>query len=724
MTDATPPRRFRLGGRRAQPMGYDPASTEGQERNAKIARDWVASRTFEEIIDPSMEAKRAVPGDKAANSILASATRLTGKTVASSSFRRTTREAWQDDAWSMFDLVGEFRFLMTTLAQRTAKARLYVGQVADNPSDAPIPTDDESKKAILDAMGDGHLGLSQLIERLTINMSVPGDGYLVGIPKELIEAHNAQLDNEAVSVTGARTGYTASQPPAPRALKPVDRTPGSNGDLDDTDYDSQTLDSLDWRMLSISEVQFMQRDEVRLRLGPTEEEIIDTSADEVYLIRVWNSHPRWWWAADSPTRASLPVLRELVGLTMHVSAQVDSRLAGAGVFFVPDGAARALKRSLGLPEDSPDDPFTEALMDSMLTPIGDRSNASAVVPLVVTAPDDTIEKFRLITFGQTLDQESRPMREESIRRLALGLNAPPELLLGTGGMNHWGAWLVAEETVNAHIEPPLQTICDAITTQYLRPVLIENGMSEEEAENWVIWYDVSDLIVRPNRGADAQKLFDQNVISAKANREANGFDESDAPADEINDPVIKAVFAMVTENPALMLRPGLDIVVAQMRALVAGNPMGAIDGASPEDASKAVPAGNVEDIENNPNGVEPISPPPVVAKPPTNSAEANGGPIPNTQGAPAPRIANAAAPMFFADDLQPLQVPVQRFAEDGLYEAIDPEPIGEYAIFDDEPVLPREHAYASATRSIHGLGLRGTLSRQLEGIEQTLTEKD
>ena len=69
---------------------------------------------------------------------------------------------------------------------------------------------------------------------------------------------------------------------------------------------------------------------------------------------------------------------------MHISAQVDSRLAGAGILLVPTSATRGFKEAAGLPENSEQDPFTEALMDAMITPITDRSSAAAVVPLLVT----------------------------------------------------------------------------------------------------------------------------------------------------------------------------------------------------------------------------------------------------------------------------------------------------------------------------------------------------
>jgi hypothetical protein len=708
------------------PMPYDPEQERlareqhdaAVDNNEVVSKWWERSQkerfaeSFDEIVSPSrtgnnssLEPRRSAQGP---NAIVASAVRITNKTVASTSFRRTTHESWQDDGWSMYDLVPELRFVSTTLAQRTSKAKLFIGQVADDPNTDPTPVEDDGMKQILEALGDGHLGMSRLVERLTINLFIPGDGWLVGIPKDLIEESDAERDAREVNAGGGskpslQRGYGDIVSP-----QRVDRAPNANpaSEVDDEPLDQSTLDSLDWRMLSIAEVQFIQGDLVQLRLGPTEQEIIRANPDDLYLIRVWRPHPKYWWSADSPTRSALPVLRELVGLTMHISAQVDSRLAGAGLFIVPESAARAAKRAAGLPDDSAEDPFTDALIQSMLTPIGDRSNASAVVPLVVTSPDDVADKFNHITFDKPLDTEARPLREEAIRRLALGLDAPPELLLGTDGMNHWGAWLVQEEVVTAHIEPPLQLICDALTTQYLRPILVANGKSIDEAEKYVIWYDVSDLIVRPNRSADAQVLYEKGAISAKALRKANGFDEDDAPAEEIDDPAIKAAFEMVQQDPALMLRPGLDLLVQQLRALLKGTPMGAIDGTSAEDAAKAVSGPNAEDVDN-PAPIEPVSPP-VAPKGDNGQTPArNPGAVPSTAGSPLAQPAMALEPL----------VPAMLNVPDGEYELtpadliVDPnwapEPVGAFAI------------QRGATMSISGLGIRGSLSQQLDSFTPT-----
>jgi hypothetical protein len=296
---------------------------------------------------------------------------------------------------------------------------------------------------------------------------------------------------------------------------------------------------------------------------------IECRPSDVYGIRNWRPHPRRHWDADSPTRSSLPVLRELVGLTMHISAQVDSRLAGAGVFVVPESAKRALAQDTG-DENDDSDPFTEALIEAMVTPITDRASASAVVPLVITVPDEATGLFQHITFSTPLDKEARQMREEAIRRLALGQDAPPEILLGVGGMNHWGAWLVREDTITTHIEPPLALICDALTTQYLWPLLEQQGMAKEEAREHVVWYDVDHLIARPNKASDALTLYNEGEITGDALRDAMGFTEADAPEEPIEDQATRDAIKLAETNPSLIQNPGLPVLIDQYKTLYAG----------------------------------------------------------------------------------------------------------------------------------------------------------
>ncbi|QGJ89433.1 portal protein [Microbacterium phage Ariadne] len=523
-------------------------------------------------ITPRQPDRIEAPRPRPMTSLVAAATRLTSETLGRGRGRRASAEGWQEDAWEMYDLVGELRFITNLLANQQAKARFYVGTIAENPDDPPVPVTDQTLIDALEAIGDGPTGLSQLIQRLAVNLQIPGDAWLVGIPKDLI----------------------------PDADPNVVVTRDAEGNV--------RLDDLVWHTLSVTEVKFPSKDEVEVTMGDdANADVIKASPDDLWLVRVWKPHPRRFWQADSATRSALPVLRELVGLTMHISAQIDSRLAGAGVLIVPDSAVRAAKRALNLPEDGPDDPFTDSLIKSMMTPISDRSNASAYVPLVWAVPDESEEHFRHMDFAKPLDAQAKDMRDESLRRYALSADAPPELLLGMGGMNHWGMWLAQEETVRSHTEPPLALICDALTTQYLRVLMSELDYTDEVIDNTVVWYEVDHLIVRPNRGQDARDAHASGAISDSSFRDALGFSEDDAPPMGL-DPAVSLALDLIREKPDLMSEPGLPAVVAQLREVLGGQATGdnsgvpePIDPASDSEVSGSTPT--EADPEPAPSGL-------------------------------------------------------------------------------------------------------------------------
>lgn len=519
-------------------------------------------------LDPEITIK--TPSPRPLASITASAQRITSQTLGDRLSRASNKNTeWQDDAWGMFDLVGEQRFLATTLAGRLAQARFYVGKVT-TPGEVPERLDETEERIshIFEAVGDSDMTRSQMIYRIGVNLFLVGEGWFVGVPPSLLpESQRVTWDEDV------------------------------NFEVDDAA--DLPLDSLRWFSLSISEVTMnASRKTVSVQFGEGEADTIECRPEQLYLIRIWRPHPRRSWEADSPTRSSLPVLRELVGLTMHISAQVDSRLAGAGVLLVPHTAQEAIRAQEGLDDGDNRDPFTENLIEAMITPINDRANASALVPLVVGVPDESIQHFTYLTFDKPLDAEAREMRDEAIRRLALGQDAPPELLLGVGSMNHWGAWLVREDVVSTHLEPSLALISDALTTQYLWPVLEALNVPREERQKYVIWYDVSHLIMRPNRSADAKDLYDKGVINEAALREASGFDDADAPVTANLDTARAAAFEMVQRSPGLLAEPGLDAIVEQLEALLSGGSAPALDESvdtqeAPEEADPDNSGGNL-----------------------------------------------------------------------------------------------------------------------------------
>jgi len=512
----------------------------------RVKRPWYAPWRQVQVIESNVVDMRHKD-----NSLIASAQRLLGTKLTGSTRRA---ESWMDDAWTMFDLLGELHFLATTLAQRGAKARFYVGRVEGSdvieitdPSEGEVGEErvdpnraagDRKARSVFSSLGDGFIGLQEIVERAFVNQFIVGACYLVGAPKEVWNP-----------VKGV-------------ALRRISEVP---------------VEQLVWRTLSLKEL--VPQDgffEYRQSGSQASQTSTRLPKESVYVVALWNGHPADNSVPDSPVRASLPVLRELVGLTQHVSAQIDSRLAGAGLLIMYSSASRAIKRALGLDDTDPRDPFTELLVQGMVTPIADRDSASAVVPLVVTIPDES-KKPDYISFATPLDQHSVALREEAIRRIALGLDAPPELLLGQGTTSHWTAWLTQEEVVDSHIAPTLALIARGLTMEFLRPILRANGLSESAAQQYAIWFDVSELTVKANQAADAKELHTMGLLSDDAVRRANGFNEADAPKkQDVKEQAIDLVRDMVVANPGLMNRPGLDVLVEQMVALLEGRPQSGI----------------------------------------------------------------------------------------------------------------------------------------------------
>ena len=506
----------------------------------------------------------------------ASAARIINKSVDRTFTLSAQKGGWQAEAWDLYDLVGEERYLADTLGNTIGRARLYVGRVSDQDDlGAPAPVDDGDPADVLDLLGT-ESERAQMLTRYGVNDFIAGEGYLVGVPRARLEVQPEEEQDPFYRLS-----------PVAEAAAEV------------------TVEDLVWRYMSVEEVT-IDGESVQLEwsdapAADTDDRITVTQED-ILLIRVWHSHPRRRRDATSPTRASLPVLRELVGLTMHISAQTDSRLAGAGVLFMMQSAQAKVA---GEREDDEDVDFNDAFMEAMLTPIRDRASAAAVVPLTVPIPDDgtgraASDYVHYQTFHTPFDEETRELREEAIRRLALGQDAPPELLLGVGNMNHWGAWLVKEETITTHVEPPLARFCDAATTQFLWPILEARGFTPDSAREYVVHYSVSHLISRPNNTADAFTAHERNVISDEALRTVTGFGDDDAP--EGMDEDIAMVLALVTQTPALAANPGLPALLEQVRELLAGRsgpPVG-----QEEPADDAPTEGDIPDTANDPAPIE------------------------------------------------------------------------------------------------------------------------
>lgn len=280
----------------------------------------------------------------------------------------------------------------------------------------------------------------------------------------------------------------------------------------------------EWHVLTTGKVQQRKADnKITADWGEGSVEL----APKDLIVRIWTPHPTDAKIADAPTRSNLRTLAQIMGYDDHISAQLQSRLAGAGVWMVPSEIEFAADPEAD-PSANQADSLMQKLYEAMEAAKVDRSSPSAFVPIVVTMPGEMIQwaKDGHMTFWSDLDDAVIEMRDAAIRRFGIGMDVPPEVLLGNSDSNHWNAWLSEESAIKAHLEPRLAVIAHGLTTQYLRPSLKGTSLEKTAADYFVI-ADTTAIRTRPNRTSEAMELRDKGLLKGSVTLKEAGFNADD-----------------------------------------------------------------------------------------------------------------------------------------------------------------------------------------------------
>jgi hypothetical protein len=409
--------------------------------------------------------------------------------------------AWQADAWRLYDITGQLRFVANWVGNCVSRCRLTVKELDEDGE----PTIDVTDPAIAD-LAKGPLGTGaakdEALRLLGINLFVPGEGFIV-----------AEADG--------------------------------NGDGSDR-----------WFVASGSQVK-RKGDKITIKRSQLQGSgVMEYREGTDLILRVWTPHPRDTDEPDSPTRSAIPDLREIEANRKRVFAEMDSRLAGAGVLTLPEGID--FPRRPGEAADPAG--FATVLMRTMGTSLTDRESAEAMVPIIVQGKGEELDKIKHITFWSELSDQLLPLRNAAITSLAQSLDVPPEVLLGLGSSNHWSAWAISEDAVTTQIVPVLARIADALTIGYLRAALETMGV---DGEKYVYAFDTSPLTTRSNRVSDGLSYHERGLISDVAARQAGAFSDDDKPDPE--ETVRRLVARAVEANPLLITDP----VVAEILGIPA-----------------------------------------------------------------------------------------------------------------------------------------------------------
>jgi hypothetical protein len=289
-------------------------------------------------------------------------------------------------------------------------------------------------------------------------------------------------------------------------------------------------------------VQEARDDEFRVIsvIDPTRNDLLNKAGLFVNL-RFYTPDPRDPKFATSSFRPALAPAEELITLVSLSRAQAKSRIP-AGIFFTPTQA-----------KFSGADPFGSDLNLAMSLAIADVDHPTAVTPVHVTLDQELMSPdkrpFHLV-FERPYDEHIDDKIALATKRIALALDMPAELLLGLGDINHWGAWLISEETYTAHVGPLAQQVGEVFASAW-------RELTEEVIE---VVPDPSELLARKSTVRDAFDALKLGVVGYEYARDAMGADEDDAPTPE--DLELIAMLRGADRDPAVEENPGPPAVAA------------------------------------------------------------------------------------------------------------------------------------------------------------------
>ena len=378
-------------------------------------------------------------------------------------------------AWEMYESVPEVGAYAEWISAAMSGATLFAGKRGPDGTVEDAPAGSRASDLVA-AIAGGLDGQSNLLGDFGTQLAVTGDSWLIIVP-------NPEADSYA----------------------------------DDR-----------WVVLSTEEVN-VKRGSVIAKIDGEDVEIpeydptVPQNQDTPVAMRIWKSSPRRREQSTSPVIRSLVILEELRLLNAAVAAIARSRITGRGILLIPAGSRFPTQPGQDQAEDSLLDTFIEVAS----TAIREPESAAATVPIVLEIPGDLITGVKWLQFSSEFDAMAIQLRDEAIRRFATGADVPAEVLLGLGDSNHWGAWALTAEALRMGAEPRLALVCQALTTEWLQPLLDAEG--EADANEWLVWYDTSGLRSSSNKGASALEAFKAKLINAEAARRELGFTEKDAP---------------------------------------------------------------------------------------------------------------------------------------------------------------------------------------------------
>lgn len=388
-------------------------------------------------------------------------------------------EGEQDQLWDYYQRLEEFSAAVNWKANAISRVRLIAAEFVPG-GDEPVPITEGPIADAVARFAGGIGGQSQILGETAIHLNVPGEGWLCGVEDEFGEAK--------------------------------------------------------WKVFSADELRVKQG-RYQVRVGDSSRAWEDLGEDAL-VVRFWRPHPRWGWKATSRAAYALGAMKELDLINRRIIAETISRMAANGIILYDRGKLSFPNLPTPVSGESVD-PFAQILVDVGAKGIKDPTSAEATIKIPIGADlgdsDVSIsDLIEVIDLSNPFSERMLEQRTAAVTRLATALDIPAEQLTGLGDLNHWGAAQIEESGVKVHITPDMEMIAHAFTEGYLYPTLRAEGreLTGPGGGRAVIWYDPSEIVMRPDRSNEAIQAYDRGEMSGGSLLRELGFSESDQP-DEV-----------------------------------------------------------------------------------------------------------------------------------------------------------------------------------------------
>lgn len=297
-----------------------------------------------------------------------------------------TRQAWQKDATAMSYEVTELGYIGSFVGDALSRLRIFAAEQPD-PESEPSITKHEGALTAVRELDESDVSMGGLLRTFGTNITYTGEVFLIGLP----EYGGTSWDMYSVGEVQANpsTGKIRILPAPLRSNSAISAPANQQG----------------------------------IELDP-----------RAFILRIWQRDWQFGKLATSHVRTCLDILESILIEERTARAISRSRMASAGILFLPE---EAFPGPIDPTQDSSRDPVQQQLERLMLAALADEGAASSVVPLVMRMASQYIQHVTHLTFDRTEDIKRIDRMDHLLRRFAQGMPVPPEILLGTGDVSHW-----------------------------------------------------------------------------------------------------------------------------------------------------------------------------------------------------------------------------------------------------------------------------------------------